>query len=246
MVKKKEDEHWAFQVLRKRLAEKTETFVPPPEQKDDSDPQVLRITRHVDHEGGTVFLFDPDLREELDDNFFNELYPLILNEFENQPFTVPPRDEIRLTDERPPIEGARNALFIMQDPARPVLSKNRPWWYIRFNLEVRVIRYMLKTELHLSLPFDTQLDWVLDLLVDFKDSNFPPCLTADEDQWILQFSWARGQSYLFAQEEWGKILTEPFRKHIGIAKAVDLFSRRPNNRLLKSNMRHLISEMYGK
>lgn len=190
------------------------------------------------------FLFDPNLRNELDEIFIHDLYPPILAQFEDQPFSIPGLEEIGLTDTRSGIEAARNALFLMTDPHRPIGTPRRPCWYIRFNLESRIIGYMLHTELLLSLPFSIEPDWVLDLLVNARSWNTSPSLSTDSDEFLLSFSSGVGQNYLLQGEELIYQLTEPFRKHIKIAKAVDRFSKQPRNRLLKSNMLQCIAEMY--
>jgi hypothetical protein len=103
---------------------------------------------------------------------------------------------------------------------------------------------MLRTELQLSLPFAIEPDWTLDFLVDSRSWNMPVSLTVDQDELVLNCTWAEGHPYEFSSEEWANSFAEPFRKHIAIAKSVDRFSKQPGNRLLKSEMLRVITEMY--
>jgi hypothetical protein len=135
MTRKKE--HWAYEEIRKRLDEKTESWVP--HLQDASEPQIRRVTRIPDHERGTVFLMDPQARVEMDAVLLGRIYPHTLETMEDQALVVPSIEKIQQTilDERE-WEASRVATFLMEDPARPVLNNDRPLWYFRFTLSVTV------------------------------------------------------------------------------------------------------------
>lgn len=244
MVRKKKEEHWAFAALRERLSEKTQTIIPSPNEYTEGEPKVLRITKTPDWESGMIFLFDPELKREIDDFFYGTLYPQILAVFENEPFEIPPIDKIELSDNRySGLEAKRHALFIITDPKRPVFSAESPWWYIRFNLDASSYRCLLHTELLLSLPFWLDSEWALDFIIEARNWAIPPKLSTDQDELVLNFSWGQGRYYSFSEEE-NTHFIDLFKKHLQIAKAVDRFSENPDNRFLKSYMLQSIKEMY--
>lgn len=238
------EEHWAYQVLRNRLAEKTHTITYTDRPRKNGEPRIIRKTTRPDWELGNIFLFDPDAKRDIERTFLL-LYAEILSVFENERFLIPPIAEIELTENRVP-EASCSAFFIVCDPKRPTLGKGRPWWYIRFTLDLREGGgYSLLTELHLSLPFWLESDWALDLLIDSRDWQNPPTLTVDHDEFSLRFERSnRGWlSFADGSAEVENFLSA-FRSHIQIAKAIDRFSEATNNRFLKSNMLQTITEFY--
>src|SRR6267142_2233710 len=92
---KRKKEHCAYEQLRKRLEEKTESWVP--HLQDASEPQIRRVTRIPDHERGTIFLMDPQARVELDDVLLQRIYPHILETMEGQALAVPSIEKIQRT-----------------------------------------------------------------------------------------------------------------------------------------------------
>lgn len=150
---KRNEEHWSFAALRKRLSEKTQIIIPPPEDYKEGEPNVLRTTITPDWEGGTVFLFDPALERQLDADFYRVLYPVVSEVFENEPFQIPAIDEIKLTGNRSFGEAARSAMFSTQDPTRRPGTEERPWWSVVFNLDVREPGYHIGTSLSVFLPY---------------------------------------------------------------------------------------------
>lgn len=245
MSKEKHQEHWAYSALRKRLAEKTQTIIPNPGDYAEGEPKVLRIVKTPDWQSGTIFLFDPLLKSEISDFFYKSLYPQILNVFEDEPFEIPPADKIELRES--PIKGAScNAIFIVTDQKRPITSTERPWWYIRFSLDVETGRhYFLQTELFLSIPFNFESDWMLDFMIAARHWAIPPTLRTGSDRMTLEF--ASGKDGFYPSSDDGNCeLTARFRKHLQLVKAIDLFSENPKNRFLKSHMLQTISEFYGK
>lgn len=244
--RKSKEEHWAFVALRKRLSEKAQTVIPSADKHTKGEPKILRIITIPDWENGTIFLFDPELKREIDKFFYDTLYPQILAVFENEPFEIPPIDKINLRDNRESsIEASRQAIFIINDPKRPVHSEERPWWYIRFKLDIKPSGgYRLSTELILSIPFWLESDWTLDFIIDARNWANTPTLGTDCDELTLKFSWGYGTYYSFTNEEDTEFIS-PFRKHLQIAKSIDRFSESPENRFLKSYMLQSIKEMYG-
>jgi hypothetical protein len=246
MIRKKKEEHWSFAELRKRLSQETEVIIPSQDEYADGEPRTLRITKTPDWQMGTVFLFEPKLKLELNEFFYEDLYPQVLSVFDDQPFQIPPIDKIDFTECYG--KGAScKALFIITDPNRPMVSQEKPWWYIRFNLTVSTgYEYHLEMELILSLPFWVESDWALDFMIDSRGWGIPPTLGTDKDKLLLMFSSGQYGCYSFSDESESNRFTEPFKKHLEIAKAIDRFSESPDNRFLKSYMLQVIKEFYGR
>jgi hypothetical protein len=244
MARKKKEEHWAFAALRKRLTEETQTIRSSTNAYPDGKLREQTTIIIPDWQLGTIFLFDPELKREINGFFYETLYPQILAVFEKEPFAIPPIDKIELR-ENCGGEASCNALFIITDPKRPIHLEERPWWYIRFNLDVKAgYGYFLQTELILSIPFWLESDWMLDFVIGARHWGIPPTLGTDHDELTLKFSWGRGRYYAFSDEE-NAHFVEPFKKHLQIAKTVDRFSENPENRFLKSYMLQIITEFYG-
>ncbi len=243
-MKPKAEEHWSFAALRQRLSEQTQIIESPQTPNSDNEPRILRTIIPTDWEYGTVFLFDPELKETIESYFCCSLYPPIAKIFDQADFVIPQIDKIKLT-ELGKTEARLNALFLMTDPQRPVLSPERPWWYVRFNLEVSDGGYFLHTELQLSLPFSIHTDWILEFLAEAADWNESPSVTTDRNEFVLGFSWGQGRSFPTLGDDWENHLTEPFIKHIKIAQIIDRFSRQPEKHILRNKMLELIKTMYG-
>ncbi|HLM62067.1 MAG TPA: hypothetical protein VK308_14770 [Pyrinomonadaceae bacterium] len=245
MKTKPEKEHWAFQALRKRLSERTQIVESPRKSSDQNEPAVLRTIIPADWEFGTVFLFDPELKERLESFFHSSLYPPIAKIFESCDFVIPAADQIKLTEHAEP-NAALNAAFLMTDPKRRVLTPESPWWYISYNLDVSDGGYFLRTELQLSLPFSVNSDWILEFLAaTANDWSIPPSLSTDIDEFVLSFSRGQGRSFITSADDSITHLTEPFVKHIKIAKAIDRFSRQPEKHILRNKMLDLVKKIYG-
>lgn len=230
---KRKEEHWAYAELRKRLQEKTETGVP--HLQDGSEPRIRRITRTPNHELGTIFLMDPQAREELDQVLLERIYPHILETMNGQALVVPAFDEIKrsIQDGRER-EASRVATFLMTHPERPVLTEERPLWYFRFTLSVRLLSYMLTSDCMISIPFAAAGAWLLDVLADSRIQEASPELRTDSDEFVLRISMGAGQTFL--GEDWKDPVSARFQAHVGIAESVDQFERQPFNYIVRSKM----------
>jgi hypothetical protein len=70
MRRKKKDEHWAFDELRKRLNEKPQTIIHSHDDISDGKPRVLATHSTPDWLNGTIFMFDPELEQEITSSFY--------------------------------------------------------------------------------------------------------------------------------------------------------------------------------
>jgi|ERR1041384_6929655 hypothetical protein len=238
-------EHWAYEELRKRLSEKTQTWVPP--QQDPSEPQVRRITTFVDHDLGTVFLMHPRARAKINEGLFETIYPHIVRTLDGEPLEIPTIDEIRqiVSDARHELEASRVVTFLMTDPARPVGTSERPLWFFRFTLKVRLFRYILSSECVISIPFPAAGTWLLDLLADARIRETATHVSADSNE--FQFSISSDASNSYEQDdEWKAALATNFTGHVRIAEYVDQFEQDPFNYLRRSQMIETVAATYGK
>lgn len=243
MVRRKKEEHWAFAALRERLSEKKQIITSSTDAYPDGKRREYRTIITPDWELGTIFLFDPEVKREINEFFYETLYPQILDVFEKEAFEIPPIDKIELSENRSK-EASCNALFIITDPMRPIGSPERPWWYVRFNLKVTSFSYFLNADLVLSLPYWLESEWALDFMIDGRNWGIPPTLSVGHDDLNLNLSWGHGRNYIHSVEEKTQHFIEPFKKHLQIIKTIDRFSENPHNRFLKSHMLQVIKQMY--
>lgn len=238
---KRKKEHWAYEELRKRLEEKTESWVP--HLQDTSEPQIRRVVRIPDHEVGTIFLMDPQARVEMDAILLQTIYPHILETMEGQAFIVPSIEKIQRTiREGREFEASRVVSFLMTDPARPVLRNDRPLWYFRFTLSMRILTYILSCDCSISIPYAAAGSWLLDVLADACIQEAAPRLSIDGDEFVLNVSSGAGQTFL--GEDWKNPIAAKLTGHLRIAESVDRFEREPHNDILRSEMLEAIVSTY--
>lgn len=238
---KRKTEHWAYEELRKRLEEKTESWGP--HLQDASEPRIHRVTRIPDHERGHIFLMDPQLRVEQDEVLLQRIYPHILETMEGQALAVPSIEKIQQTiQDGRQWEASRVVTFLMEDPARPVLTNDRPLWYFRFSLSVRLLTYMLSCDCLISIPFAAAGSWLLDVLADSRIQEAGPELSIDEDEFVLKVSSGAGQTFL--GEEWKYPISARLTGHLRIAESVDRFERDPHNYIVRSQMVEALVSTY--
>ncbi|MGH9971726.1 MAG: hypothetical protein ACREBG_28565 [Pyrinomonadaceae bacterium] len=238
---KRKKEHWAYEELRKRLEEKTESWVP--HLQDASEPQIGRVIRIPDHERGIIFLMDPQARVEMDEVLLERIYPHILETMEGQVLAVPSVEKIQQTiQDGREWEASRVVTFLMEDPARPVLTNNRPLWSFRFTLSVRLLTYMLSCDCLISIPFAAAGSWLLDVLADSRIQEAAPQLSTDRDEFVLNVSSGAGQTFL--GEDWKYPIAARLTGHLRIAESVDRFEREPHNYIVRSEMVEAIVSTY--
>jgi hypothetical protein len=238
---KRKKEHWAYEELRKRLEEKTESWVP--HLRDASEPQIGGVIRIPDHERGLIFLMDPRARVEMDEVLLERIYPHILETMDGQPLVVPSIEEIQRTiQDGREWEASRVVTFLMEDSGRPVVTNDRPLWYFRFTLSVRLLTYMLSCDCLISIPFAAAGSWLLDVLADSRIQETGPQLSIDRDEFVLNLSSGAGQTFL--GEDWKDPVAGRFTGHLRIAESVDRFERDPHNYILRSEMVEAIASTY--
>jgi hypothetical protein len=230
---KTKKEHWAYEELRKRLEEKAESWVP--HLQDASEPQIRRVIRIPDHERGIIFLVDPQARVEMDEILLERIYPHILETMEGQALVVPGIEKIQQTiQDGREWEASRVVTFLMEDPARPVLGSDRPLWYFRFTLSVRLLTYMLSCDCLISIPFAAAGSWLLDVIADSRIQEAAPRLSTDQDEFVLSVSSGAGLTFL--GDDWQYPVAARFTGHLRIAESVDRFEREQHNYIRRSEM----------
>jgi hypothetical protein len=240
---KPKQEHWAYEELRKRLAEKTETWAPPHLQ-DASQPRVGKVINIPQHERGFIFLMDPRRREHMDQVLLKRIYPQILEAIEGESLVVPTIGEIQTKiEDGHEWEASRVVTFLMTDPARPVGKKNSPLWYFRFTLSVRLFTYMLSSNCLISIPFEAAGSWLLDALANSRLREASAHLSTDDDEFVLNVSSGAGQP--FGDDDWKRPVSLRLRSHLAIADSVDRFGTQPQNFVLRSQMIEAVTAAYG-
>jgi hypothetical protein len=238
---KRKPEHWAYEELRKRLEEKTESWVP--HLQDASDPQIRRVTKIPDHELGHIFLMDPKLRLEQDEILLQTIYPYIQETMEGQSLAVPRVEKIQRTiQDGRAWEASRVVNFLMEDPARPFLTNDRPLWHFSFTLSVRLLTYMLSCDCSISIPFAAAGPWLLEVLADSRIQEASPQLHTDRDEFVLHVSSGAGQT--FVGDDWKDPIAASVTGHLRIAESVDRFGREPYNYIVRSQMVEAIASTY--
>jgi len=238
---KRKREHWAYEELRKHLEEKTESWVP--HLQDASEPQIRRVTRIPDHERGRIFLMNPDLRQELDRVLLERIYPHVVETMDGQWLVVPSIEEIQRTiQDGNEWIASRVVTFLLTDPARPIMKSDEPLWYFRFTLSVRPLSYMLSSDCLVSIPFAVAGAWLLDVLTDSRIQETSPHISADVDEFILNFSQCAGENVL--TDDWQAPVSALITSHLRIAEHVDQFERQPYNYRLRSKMVEVIAATY--
>jgi hypothetical protein len=186
---------------------------------------------------------DPQAREELDQVLLERIYPHILETVEGESLIVPTIEEIQETiEDGREWEASRVVTFLMIDPARPILTDDRPLWYFRFTLKVRLLSYMLSSDCLISIPFAAAGPWLLDLLANSRFQEAAPELSADRDEFVLNVSSGAGQT--FVGDDWKEPVSARFRRHLEIAESVDRFERQPHNYIVRSEMIDTIAGTY--
>ena len=238
---KRKKEHWAYGELRKRLEEKTESWVP--HLQDASEPQIRRVTRIPDHERGIIFLMDPQSRVEMDEVLLERIYPHILETMQGQVLVVPNIEKIQQTiQDGREWEASRVVTFLMEDPARPGLTNDQPLWRFRFTLSAHLLTYMLSCDCSTSIPFVAAGSWLLNVLADSRIQEATPQLSTDRDEFVLNVSSGSGQTFL--GEDWKYQIAARLTGHLKIAESVDRFEREPHNLIRRSEMVEAIVSTY--
>jgi hypothetical protein len=186
---------------------------------------------------------DPQARVEMDEVLLQRIYPHIVETMDGQALVVPSIEKLQQTvEDGREWEASRVVTFLMEDPARPVLTNDRPLWYFRFTLSVRRLTYMLSCDCLISIPFAAAGSWLLDVIADSRIQEASPHLTIDEDEFVLKVSSGAGQTFL--GEDWKAPIAGRFTGHLRIAASVDRFEREPHNYILRSEMVEAIVSTY--
>lgn len=186
---------------------------------------------------------DPDLRQELDQVLLERIYPHVVETMEGQWLVVPSIGEIQRTiQDGHEWIASRVVTFRMTDSARPILENGRPLWAFNFTLSVRPLSYMLSSDCSVSIPFAVAGSWLLTVLTDSHLQETAPHISADVDEFILNFSQGAGESYI--TDDWKARVSALFTGHLRIAEVIDQFEQQPHNYILRSKMIKAIAATY--
>ncbi|HKV38977.1 MAG TPA: hypothetical protein VJX67_07175 [Blastocatellia bacterium] len=199
--------HWAYKELEKKLAGAARS----------SSAESNRLP-----EVGTMFLTDPGMTRKIDKILVAELLPAVNGSLQGTRISIWDSDEISSQIETKFFpELTRTLIFLLEDPARPVASPDRPRWYIRGTLEASLFTYMLHFDLILELPKVLDLLRLLVLMEDPRLRGMPPTLSVDRDSYVVTFSWGRGGPYYRAEFNPDEYVGRKITEHLRIIEATD-------------------------
>jgi hypothetical protein len=197
-------------------------------------------------EWGTIFLFDPEARETLDEEIGSRYFPSVLEGLRGSGIRVDDEANVlsQIADKRDRV-ATRRMTFLLTEPLRPPAGPNAPPWYVRGKIDCSLEICMIGFDLILGLPSSVNLDSILELMKDDRMGGIPPTLSFErrisgEREYSLSFSWGRGVPF-----EMERLITESVRKHVQIIEAVKRLERQWSSRELFSDLSAKIIAMYG-
>lgn len=228
--------HWAYAELKKRLAEQKA------QKADRSRSGEIRITQ----EYGTIFLFDPAAREQLDEEISSRYFPAVLKGLQGSQICVHDEENVlsSIADKRNPV-ATRELVFLLEEPPLPPAGPDSPPWYVRGTIECSLEFCMVLFDLILSLPLSFSLEPLLELMGDRRMQGNPPRLSIEfglsgRREYVLSFSWGRG-----AAVGMERVIAESIRKHLAIIQAVNRLELQWGSLELFSALGARIVAMYG-
>jgi hypothetical protein len=197
-------------------------------------------------EWGTVFLFDPEAREALDEEIRSRYFPAALKGLQGSRIRVHDRKKVlsQITDLRDHI-ATRSLAFLLAEPPRPPSGPKAPPWAVRVIIDCSLEICMIGFNLTLSLPSSVNLDSILELMKDDRMGKNPPALSfksgiSGTPEYTLKFLWGRG---LFVDME--RLITKSVMKHVNIIEAMNQLEGRWDCRELFSDLSAKIIAIYG-
>ena len=144
----------------------------------------IKEHRHeADLDARSVLLTDPEQELELDNIILNEIWPGVVKAVGHHPVTTrigvneTPRQGIRTKGH---VYVARELIFILQDPARPVGPGTSPPWYCRETIECTRLGYMISSDFIVSFPSDFSIEKIMRILKEPLMQGCPPELSFSE------------------------------------------------------------------
>jgi len=230
------EDFWVYRELKKKL--EAQRAAGPGLYRVGEDGRVL--------EYGTVFLFDPEARERLDEEICGRYFPAVLSGLKGSRIRI--HDEVsaltRITDKRDPV-AARELVFLLEEPPQPPAGPDSPPWYVRGTIDCSLELCMVHFDLILGLPMSFSLELLLELMGDRRMQGNPPRLSIEfgwsgRREYVLSFSWGRG-----AAVGMERVIAESIRKHLAIIQAVNRLELQWGSGELFSALGARIIAMYG-
>ena len=141
----------------------------------------IKEHRHeADLDARSVLLTDPEQELELDNIILNEIWPGVVKAVSHHPVTTrigvneTPRQGIRTKGH---VYVARELIFILQDPERPVGPGTSPPWYCRETIECTRFGYMISSDFIVSFPSDFSIEKIMRILKEPLMQGCPPELS---------------------------------------------------------------------
>jgi hypothetical protein len=226
--------HWAYRELVRKFEDQGKPHLP----RKRGEPIPIE-------EQGTLFLFDPAVRAELDETITELMWPQVLRGLEDTYIRIYGEDAIlaAIKDKCWP-EATRQLTFLLEDPARPIVAGQKTIWYVRGNIRCSLLSYMISFDLILYLPMEVNLGRII-LLMSDEHLVIPPTLSIDGDSYSLTFSWGKGGGHWNKDVAPERLITDSIRKHLKIIEIADQLESSPADPRLFDNLTTTILAMYG-
>jgi hypothetical protein len=193
---------------------------------------------------GTIFLVDPKMKEHIDWDIRQRLWPAVLEGLRSSTFRIYEHQKIfgQIRTERWPML-TRELVFLIEDPIRPLGAKRGEEdgnassgsvfpmtgslpWHVRGVLEARLGEYFIGFELTLEFPDTLNARWLAPLLKNPALAEGSPHLWAADDCYKITLSRKTAGRYGDPRSEPEMIIPESVRRHLDIIWAADRLAER--------------------
>lgn len=208
-IMKKQEPHWAYEELEVTL------------ERNDLDRMEI----------GTLFLVNSEMRTRLDGIIANRLWPAVLAGLHGSAFGIFNQNKIfdDVRTMRSPLL-ARELVFLIEDPLRPLAPGRARAWHVRGVLEARLDQFLITFDLNLEFPESIDPRWLTDfikndlLMAANPRLSFSTEHSDDESSYVLTISTTRAGRYDDGKLGPERIIPESVRRHLDIIWAADLLA----------------------
>lgn len=177
----------------------------------------------------TVFLSNPQQREELDGIILNQIWPGVVRALQNSPITTLMGMGLTLREgikEKKHVYTTSALTFLLQDPERPKGPDSDVPWYCRGTIECSPLDYMISFDFIVHFPEEFSVRKILRLLKDPIFAGCPPELTYSESAYnggLFSVAFTKGSGAgwgIRTYNEAGKHMYAEVKKNLKVIKAV--------------------------
>ncbi len=206
------------------------------------------LTNHTEDSGqGTVFLFDPEARTNLDMTINVLHLSAIFRGLQGSRIRLDDGTKLhkKVTDKYDRV-ATRTLTFLLVEPPHPPVGPNAPPWYVRGTVDCSLEFSRVNFDLILELPLSIKISLIFKLMLDDRIDEPLPTLSfvhkTSGVEYSLSFSWGSDEG---DSSEIADLLKQSVRKHVQIIKAVKRLEKRWGSAELFSDLGEKIIAMYG-